>query len=144
MFMSIASLHKLTTKDGAGMREKKDLNIEIGRRVKLARENAGLTQERFAELVDLGPKNISAIERGAAGVSVASVKKICEVLSISADSLFSDRTDSSGEVQMIADRLNRLSPKQLAIAVKTINILFEAFAMQGDKGALKEVEERGS
>ena len=78
------------------MREKKDLNIEIGRRVKLARENAGLTQERFAELVDLGPKNISAIERGAAGVSVASVKKICEVLSISADSLFSDRTDSSG------------------------------------------------
>lgn len=99
------------------MREKKDLNIEIGRRVKLARENAGLTQERFAELVDLCPKNISAIERGAAGVSVASVKKICEVLSISADSLFSDRTDSSGEVQMIADRLNRLSPKQLAIAV---------------------------
>ena len=46
------------------MREKKDINIYIGNEIRIARERAGLTQEQFGEMVSLGTKNISAIERG--------------------------------------------------------------------------------
>lgn len=33
------------------MKEKKPINLEIGQNVKQIRENAGLTQERLAELI---------------------------------------------------------------------------------------------
>lgn len=55
------------------MKEKKPINLEIGQNVKQIRENAGLTQERLAELIGLGVKHLSAIECGAVGVSLASV-----------------------------------------------------------------------
>lgn len=38
------------------MLNKKSLNVEIGSRIKEARESAGLTQERFAELIGMGTK----------------------------------------------------------------------------------------
>ena len=63
------------------MKEKKPINVEIGQNIKLSRESAGLTQETFAEMVGLGVKHISAIECGAVGVSLTTLKRICGVLS---------------------------------------------------------------
>ena len=111
------------------MREKKDINVEIGKRIKAARETAGLTQERFAELVQLGPKNISAIECGAAGISVSTLKRICELLSVSADMLLFGQAESSEEATILADRLKHLPPKQLEITSRMLNTLFEAFSV---------------
>lgn len=115
------------------MREKKTINVEIGRRVKAAREAAGITQERLAELVQLGPKNVSAIERGMAGISVGTMKRICEALSVSADMLFFDAKDGDNAVQILADRLKTLSPEQLDIAGRMLNTLFEAFSFTKEK-----------
>ena len=42
-------------KDGANM-GKKPLNIAIGNRIRIYRESAGLTQERFAEMIGMMPK----------------------------------------------------------------------------------------
>ena len=41
------------------MKKKKPINVEIGTRIQQAREAAGLTQERFAELIGLGVKHVS-------------------------------------------------------------------------------------
>lgn len=112
------------------MKEKKNINIEVGGRIKKAREAAGLTQERFAELIQQGPKNVSAIERGAVGVSIATVQRICRVLSISSDSIFFDRTEGNSEAQALADRLSRLPPRQYEIAEDIINKLMEAFHLE--------------
>ena len=35
------------------MREKKEINVEIGERVKLSREQAKLTQEQLAERIEV-------------------------------------------------------------------------------------------
>ena len=67
------------------MKEKKPINLEIGQNVKQIRENAGLTQERLAELIGLGVKHLSAIECGAVGVSLATLKQLCVLLSVPAD-----------------------------------------------------------
>lgn len=109
---------------------KKEINVEIGRRIKAARESAGMTQERFAELIQQGPKNVSAIERGAAGISVSTVKRICEVLSISADTLFTDAPDNSAEAQVLVDRLKHLTPAQFQVATRMFNALLEAFSLR--------------
>lgn len=110
------------------MKEKKDINIEIGNRIKKAREAAGLTQDRFAELIGMGTKNVSAIERGAVGVSLSSLQKICQVLSISGDDILFEKKPENA-VQTLASRLGRLSAKQFAIASDIFNKLFEAFAI---------------
>ncbi len=46
------------------MRVKKEINIQIGEQIKKAREKALLTQEQFAERVDVSPQYVSDLERG--------------------------------------------------------------------------------
>lgn len=113
------------------MEEKKADNIRIGKQIKLAREAAGLTQEKFAERISLASKNVSAIERGAAGFSVPVLMRICNVLAVSSDDLlFSNRGDGyTNDASEIAGRLERLTPEQYEIAVDIINKLFEAFSI---------------
>ena len=69
------------------MRQKKEINIQMGSRIRKARLQAGLTQEAFAELLNLDPKHISAIERGIVGLSMETLQNICQVLHVSADTL---------------------------------------------------------
>ena len=112
------------------MQEKKALNVRIGSQIRIAREAAGLTQEKFAEKVPLAAKYVSAIERGAAGFSVPVLIRICETLSVSSDNLlFGERNDDYGKnnAAELAARLERLPPEQFEIASDIINKLFEAF-----------------
>ena len=130
MLLSTPPLHKLMVKGGADVREKKDLNVRIGNQIRIARESAGLTQDRFAELVSLATKNVSDIERGVAGTSIGTLIRICETLSISSDSiLFEEGTGN--DAHSISERLSNLPPEQFEIACNIINKLFEAFASSG-------------
>ncbi len=109
------------------MREKKEINIHIGNAIRVAREQAGLTQEQFGELVSLGTKNVSDIERGVAGITVSTLKRICEKLSISSDSILFANNEKNN-VQMLTERLERLTPAQYAAVETFINHVFELFA----------------
>ena len=130
MLLSTPPLHKLMVKGGADVREKKELNVRIGNQIRIARESAGLTQDRFAELVSLATKNVSDIERGVVGISIGTLIRICETLSISSDSiLFEEGTGN--DAHSISERLSNLPPEQFEIACNIINKLFEAFASSG-------------
>ena len=113
------------------MQEKKQINIEIGARIKEEREKAGLTQERFSELIGLGPKSVSAFERGTVGISFTTLKKICQVLSVSSDQiLFGQREQSENDLSELSRQLERLSPRQYAIAEEIVLKLLEAFSLE--------------
>ncbi|MDO5378447.1 MAG: helix-turn-helix transcriptional regulator [Clostridia bacterium] len=93
------------------MRPKKEINVQVGNAIRAARERAGLTQEQFGELVDLGTKNVSDIERGVTGITLSTLKRICESLYISSDDiLFYDRQKT--DITFLSERLEKLSPKQ--------------------------------
>lgn len=81
------------------MKEKKPINLEIGKNVKQVRENAGLTQECLAELIGLGVKHLSAIECGAVGVSLATLKQLCVLLSVPADAILFGIESSNSEAE---------------------------------------------
>ena len=130
MLLSTPPLHKLMVKGGADVREKKEINVKIGNQIRIAREAAGLTQDRFAEMVSLATKNVSDIERGVVGISVGTLVRICETLSISSDSILFGET-SGNDAHSISDRLSNLPPEQFEIAADIINKLFEAFASSG-------------
>ena len=69
------------------MREKKEENIEIGVRVRAARNNAGLTQEQLAEAIEVTTQYVSDLERGVVGISISTLRRLCLALEISADSI---------------------------------------------------------
>ena len=113
------------------MQDKKQINIEIGARIKDEREKAGLTQEKFSELIGLGPKSVSAFERGTVGISFTTLKKICQVLSVSSDQiLFGPREQKENDLSDLIQRLERLSPKQYNIT-REINLkILEDFSLE--------------
>ena len=69
------------------MRQKKALNVEIGERIRIARNHANVTQEQLAEMIDVSPQYVSDLERGVVGLSVATLRKICSQLNVSSDSI---------------------------------------------------------
>ena len=48
--------------------EKKDINIQIGKRLRTARQNSGYTQEAFAEALDVGVEHYRKLESGIYGL----------------------------------------------------------------------------
>lgn len=103
------------------MSDKKAINIEIGQNLKLIRESMGMTQDQFAELLGFGDKHISKIERGTVGLSLDSLKHICNTLSITSDSLiFGARSVvEDEELELLIQRIKFQDTRDLAL-IKTI------------------------
>ena len=58
------------------MREKKDINIEIGGNIQVAREQAGYTQDTLSEILGLTPNHLSDIEQGAFGIPLEALQRL--------------------------------------------------------------------
>ena len=118
------------------MKEKKPINIEVGQYVKQYREEAGLTQEVFAELIGLGVKHVSAIECGAVGVSLSTLRRMSMVLSVPADLLLFGTADEVArqefvpELQLLFSRLSRLPPNKFRVVKDIVDKLLEALAIE--------------
>ena len=110
------------------MTEKQELDILIGGNIKRERTKAGFTQETFSELIGIGTKSLSAIERGTVGVSLSTLLKICNVLSISSNSLLYENSHKN-DVQAITERLEHLTPAQFEIANDILCKVLAAFAL---------------
>ena len=116
------------------MKDKKQINLEVGQNVKQIRENTGLTQERLAELIGLGVKHVSAIERGAVGVSLTTLRQLCVLLSVPADTiLFGTESEKvqderAAALQFITARLSRLPDDDFWAAKEILDKVLEAMS----------------
>ena len=93
------------------MKEKKAINVQIGNEIRKARELAGLTQEQFGEIMQLGTKNVSDIERGVVGISISTLKRICERLPVSSDTLLFG-SDSLNDTSYLTENLREIVNSQ--------------------------------
>ena len=115
------------------MREIPEQNQILGENIKREREKAGYTQERFSEIIDMTPNNLSAVARGGAGVSLKTLRRIGEALKVSADDLlFGQREKSDGEA--LIRKLERLDARQMRIVQEVLSALLEAFALKKEDG----------
>ncbi len=109
------------------MKQKKELNIEIGDRVRQAREKSGLTQEQFAEMIDKTPQFVSDLERGVCGVSLETLRAICEKLHISSDSLlFSRRGQCDGKIDELTNTFKLMTDAQFYVMKELTNTFLRA------------------
>ena len=70
--------------------KKSEQNIEYGKKLKKARKSLGLTQEKVAEYLGLGPRYISDIERNKTKGSIDTLVKLCNFYNITPNDLLSE------------------------------------------------------
>ena len=73
-------------------------NTVIGQRIRTVREKQKLSREKLAELSNISTQFLADIETGKKGMTVATLKKICSALHISADSIIFGTVNSDTSV----------------------------------------------
>ena len=107
------------------MREKKEINIQIGERVRIAREHAKLTQEILAEKIEVSPQYISDLERGVVGIALPTLKNLCLSLGVSSDQiLFGEQSKDRGVI--LSNSCNALTDEQFSLLVEMVNCFVKA------------------
>ncbi len=97
----------------------------IGKRIKIARIKADLTQERLAEIVNVSPSHMSNIETGTTRVSLTLIVNIANALSVTVDDLLCDsitkaRAPFENEIADIIDDCNEYEIRIIADTVKAL------------------------
>lgn len=107
------------------MREKKEINIQIGEQVRIAREQARLTQEGLAEKIEVSPQYISDLERGVVGIALPTLKKLCRSLGVASDQiLFGKQSNDRG--QILSNVCNVLSDEQFSLLMEMVSCYVKA------------------
>lgn len=76
-----------------------ELNFKaIGKRIKIARIRANLTQETVAEKIGITPQHVSNIETGNSSVSLTTLVAIANLLGVSVDELLCDTVLKSKQI----------------------------------------------
>lgn len=101
--------------------------IAVGNRIKEAREQAHLTQEDLAEIIDISPTHMSVIERGAKTPRLDTFVKIVNALKLSSDSLLQDVVTPVSDtiIAELSIRIGSLPPKEQTRILNAIRALTE-------------------
>ena len=83
----------------------------LGKRIKIARINADMTQDRLSTILELSPSHMSNIETGTTRISLTALVNIADALGVSIDDLIYDsvvhaRPQLEREIQQIVDSCN--------------------------------------
>ena len=84
-----------------------DIRKILGENVKKYRKLKGLSQEKFAELIEIGVTSLSLIERGKGFATASTLEKMSEILNISIAELMSSY-DTEDEKTLYNEILTRL------------------------------------
>ena len=113
------------------MDKRKQLNANIGVRIKVSREQAGMTQEQLAERINRSTQFVSTIERGVAGPSIETIISICDALSTTSEWLIRGIRNVP-TAATITEKLSRLSPMQLAVVDRMMDNLLELLEAENE------------
>lgn len=95
-------------------------NSVFGKRIREMREYQKLSREKLSEMADISTQFLADIETGRKGMSAITLKKICDALHISADSIVygsDNKTDSN--LESIVSRIpeNKRSDFEQAVSL---------------------------
>lgn len=90
--------------------------VELHERIRIAREEAGLTQGQLAKLLDVSRPTVSEIEAGRRKVSAVELGKMADLFRVSTEWLLGrdDSADMSQELLLAARHLEKLSTGDLS------------------------------
>ncbi len=101
---------------------REDINKIIGNNIRYIRKSNKLSQEKFAEQVDLSPQFVSDVERGLEGISLTTAIKICNKMNCSPLVLFANLIEFENYNNEM-DNFTKLSVKNKNIVLDIIEAL---------------------
>lgn len=103
-----------------------DYNI-IGERLKKARIDKNLTQEKLAEKLDVSIAFLSRIERGSSHISLKRLSQICDILGITEGSILNGSSNNSNTYleSEFDDILKNTTPEKQKLIYKIAKIITE-------------------
>ena len=101
----------------------------LGEKVKRLRKMKGFTQEKFAEMINITPRNLNRIESGENFVTADTLDKIISTLNVPADILFSyehlkNEQEMVKEIHRFLDKI-KLFPDRLEMVYRILRIMAE-------------------
>ncbi len=100
--------------------------VAVGERISKLRKNLGLTQEKLAEQADISIQFLVQIEHGKRTMKIATLRKLCAALSVSADYIINGveeqacSTEINSLLAPLSDNDREKAVKMLAAFVKII------------------------
>lgn len=104
---------------------KKQLNVEIGGRVRKSRETLGLSREALAEKADLASSFLGTIELGSGSFTAESLIKLCRALGVSADFILFG-IEEQGDLSAIHSMLSGLKPEYIPYVEKLLSAYIQS------------------
>lgn len=122
-----------------------DLKRMVGRRVKQARKDAGLTQEALAERIERAVETVSNLERGHTLPTLDTLERVSRALGVPIRDFFEIEADASprrAELRLRMDTLlSELSDADFDVAVGLVRVLAAAKAVPGVRRAAAPLSE---
>jgi len=114
---------------------------EIGKRVKAARNEKGISQAQLAAALHISVPYISHIEQGKQAMSVLTLSKICEELEVSADWILRNESLESKQIadEELAMLIKDCSAAERAAILKMVECMKSA--MRGLRSELQKSRE---
>jgi transcriptional regulator with XRE-family HTH domain len=105
---------------------------EAGHRIRSIRERQGFTQVEIAKALGIPQSNVSAMERGARGLTVHQVVKLAKILKVTADEILSGRNGTrestpttSLKVLRRVQRIEKLPEERQRVVLKFLDALID-------------------
>ena len=103
-----------------------DYNI-IGERIKKARIDKNMTQEKLAEQIDVSVAFLSRVERGTSHINLKRLTQICEILGVSEGSILNGVSSNSDNylASEFNNILNSVSSDKQKLIYKIAKVISE-------------------
>lgn len=96
---------------------------KIGKRIKQARINRGLTQEEMAEILDLSVTHYQNIEYGKYNIGNKHLAKICNLFNLSADYILFNKETTQMNFDVFYEKL--LPEERIELLIKIISRIYK-------------------
>lgn len=97
--------------------------LTMGKRIKQRRKELGITQNQFAEMLQISNNHISTIENGKGHASIELFCKICSALDVTPDYLLVGQVHSNDTPKNISEMLQHCSEEDLALVEHMVEYL---------------------
>lgn len=99
----------------------------IGNKLLSIRKRMGMTQAEVAEAADISDRAYAEIERGSVNMRIETILRICNVLHITPDELFTIDTPSLlSQQEELWIRLNACNPKDKETALQLLTVFLRS------------------
>jgi len=116
--------------------DKVRLDRIVGINIRRERDLRRLTRDELAELIDLTVSHLGLIERGERGATPVVLNKLCSVLGVTADYLFTERTRAMSAKEK-SDTPKDIARRKVDVLVSRLNEAELDYLTEVVKGLLK-------